>query len=232
MLTFTALAMLFTAPLTCLPHEPRPRHDALDLSVQGIGRWPLDSAAAVERCLLELNDALKRRPAPELERLVDEIVRQLDPAPTTDAEREMLDWSEVAALARAGVEIGSQTVHHAILSRVDAAMARDEVVGSVEQIAAHTGTAARHFAYPNGSGADFGERDVRLVREAGFATATTTVEGVNRPGADPYRLLRHNIHECRFLSPFGTLSRALFCSETSGVLDWLRSWRNRRCCRS
>ena len=35
-LTFTALAMLFTAPLTWLPHEPRPRHDALDLL-----RYPL-----------------------------------------------------------------------------------------------------------------------------------------------------------------------------------------------
>ena len=210
----------------------RRRRNALDLSAHGVGRWELDSEAGVQRCLLELNDALKRRPAPELERLVDEVVLQLDPQPLATDEREMLNWDEAVALARAGVELGSQTVHHAVLSRIDEAMARDEVVASFEQIEAHVGAAPRHFAYPNGCAADFGERDVRLVREAGFATATTTIEGVNRPGADLYRLRRHNIHELRFLSPFGTLSRALFYSETSGVLDWLRNWRNSRCCRS
>lgn len=203
----------------------RRRNHALDLSAQGIGCWPLDTPAEVEHCLLELNDALKRHPAPELERLVDEIARQLDPEPPTTDEREMLDWSEVLAIARAGVEIGSQTVHHAILSRVDASMARDELVHSHAQITAHVGTPPRHFAYPNGGAEDFGERDVDLVRKAGYATATTTTEGVNRPGGDPYRLLRHNVHEQRFLSPFGTLSRALFFSETSGVLDWLRNRR-------
>lgn len=210
----------------------RRRHNALDLSAQGIGRWQLDSPADVEHCLVELNEALKRHPAPELERLVDEIVRQLEPEPLAADGREMLDWNEVRRIARAGVEIGSQTVHHAILSRVDASMARDEVVQSYADILARIGTAPRHFAYPNGNRADFGERDVELVREAGYATATTTVEGVNRPGGDPYRLLRHNVHEHRFRSPFGTLSRALFYSETSGVLDWLRRRRNRRCCRS
>lgn len=210
----------------------RRRRDTLDLDAFGIGRWQLDSDARAGCCLKELNGTLKRRPAPQLERLVDEIVRQLDPQPTPHTTPQMLDWNEVVEMARAGVEIGSHTVHHAILSRVDEAVAGEEVRQSHAQIFARTGIAPRHFAYPNGSDDDFGERDARLVREAGFATATTTCEGVNRPGADPYRLLRHNIHESRFLSPFGTLSRALFYSETSGVLDWLRTRRNRRCCRS
>ena len=70
--------------------------------------------------------------------------------------------------------------------------------------------------------ADFGERDVRTVREAGFSTAVTTVEGTNRRNADPYRLLRHNVHEQRYRAPSGRLSPALFFSETSGLLGWLR----------
>ena len=72
---------------------------------------------------------------------------------------------------------------------LQAQTASEEIGLSRASIAAELGDAPRHFAYPNGGRGDFSERDVRLVRDAGFATATTSIEGVNRPGADPYRLL-------------------------------------------
>ena len=108
---------------------------------------------------------------------------------------------------------------------IDEAAAREEIGLSHASIVTELGMPPRHFAYPNGGSEDFGERDMRLVREAGFETATTSIEGINRPGADPYRLLRFNVHEARFRAPSGRLSRALFFSETSGLLGWLRGLR-------
>jgi len=108
---------------------------------------------------------------------------------------------------------------------VDANRARAEITGSQADIAAALAAAPAHFAYPNGGPADFSDRDVAIVREAGFRTAVTSIEGVNRRGVDPYRILRHNVHEERYRAPFGHLSEALFFSETSGVLGWLRTRR-------
>lgn len=198
------------------------RVDALDLGDLDLQHWSLADDGAVARFLLELGERLKRLPADRLEDRVDRICARLDPAPKHGASREMLDWAEAKQLHAAGIEIGAHTVHHAILSRIDDDAACAEITQSRDAIADAVAP-ARHFAYPNGHAQDFGERDVALVRAAGFATAVTTIEGVNRRGADPYRLRRHNMHEMRFQSPFGAFSRALFFSETSGLLDWLRT---------
>lgn len=198
------------------------RVGVLDLSDLGLQRWPLGDAAAATRFLLEIGVRLKQLPADRLEQRVECICARLDPEPDAVAAREMLNWAEAKRLHAAGIEIGAHTVHHAILSRIDDATACAEITQSRDAIAEAVAP-ARHFAYPNGEARDFGERDVAMVRAAGFATAVTTIEGVNRRGADPYRLRRHNVHERRFLSPFGAFSRALFFSETSGLLDWLRT---------
>lgn len=197
---------------------------AIDLSDLGLQRWPLEDAAAATRFLVEVGTRLKELPADRLEDRVDRICTRLDPEPDPVAAREMLEWAEVKRLHAAGIEIGAHTVHHAILSRIDDDAACAEITQSRDAIADAVAP-ARHFAYPNGDAQDFGERHVAMVRAAGFTTAVTTIEGVNRRGADPYRLRRHNVHELRFLSPFGAFSRALFFSETSGLLDWLRTRR-------
>ena len=198
------------------------RVDAIDLDDLGLPRWPLEDAAAATRFLVEVGAHLKQLPGDRLEERVDRICARLDPEPGHASTREMLDWTEANRLHAAGIEIGAHTVHHAILSRVDAATACAEITQSRDAIAGAVAP-ARHFSYPNGDAEDFGERDVALVRASGFATAVTTIEGVNRRGADPYRLRRYNMHELRFRSPFGAFSRALFFSETSGLLDWLRT---------
>lgn len=204
--------------------ESRSR-DALDLGGLGLGHFDLALGDDRHRLYTLLPPRLKKLEPAELEAWIDHICEQTRPRPLPHDHREMLEWGEVRRLAANGVEIGGHTCSHAILSRLDEASAREEIGLSRASIAAELGAPPRHFAYPNGSATDFGERDVRLVREAGFETATTSIEGVNRPGADPYRLLRFNVHEDRFRAPSGQLSKALFFSETSGLLGWLRSLR-------
>jgi peptidoglycan/xylan/chitin deacetylase (PgdA/CDA1 family) len=198
--------------------------DRLDLSPLGLGQFDLSQPIERERLYLQLPPRLKRLPPEEVEAWVDEVAAQLQPRPAT-TRGDMLDWPDIRTLEAGGVRIGAHTRHHVLLSRVDAPLARAEIHGSCADIRAATEVAPAHFAYPNGGAADFGERDVRIVREAGFATAVTSIEGTNRPGVDPYRILRHNVHEARYRAPSGRLSKALFFSETSGLLGWLRTRR-------
>ncbi|QSX75482.1 polysaccharide deacetylase family protein [Lysobacter arenosi] len=204
--------------------ESRSR-DQVDLGGLGMGHFDLAEPDDRYRLYALLPARLKELEPAELEAWVDHLCEQTKPRPIPHENREMLDWDDVRKLYVNGVEIGGHTCSHAILSRLDETAAREEIGLAHASITTELGMPPRHFAYPNGGSQDFGDRDARLVREAGFETATTSIEGINRPGADPYRLMRFNVHEQRFLAPSGRLSRALFFSETSGLLGWLRGCR-------
>jgi peptidoglycan/xylan/chitin deacetylase (PgdA/CDA1 family) len=199
--------------------------DHIDLGFLGLGHFDLSDLAERERLYLQLPPRLKQLRPEEVDANIDTVIAQARPTTPPEEQRDMLDWKDVRRLHAHGIEIGAHTCNHVLLSLVDDDTARAEIMQSAARILGELATPPRHFAYPNGGAADFGDRDVQLVRDAGFATATTSIEGVNRPGTDPYRLLRHNVHEQRFLTPWGHLSKALFFSETSGLLGWLRNRR-------
>ena len=105
--------------------------------------------------------------------------------PATGANgRHALTPAEVRELAGA-VELGSHTVSHPILPLCTAAEAREEIVASRAEVSGLAGAPCLHFSFPNG---DYTERELDLVREAGYATSRTTVIGWNGPGADRFRL--------------------------------------------
>jgi peptidoglycan/xylan/chitin deacetylase (PgdA/CDA1 family) len=197
--------------------------EVADLEDIGLGTWPLNDSAAENALLEHLNRELKQLPFPLLDSQMNAIVARMAPRLDRDQSDQMLSWDEVRKLHNAGITIGAHTVNHAILSRIDIDRAREEIGRSREQIEREIAHAPRHFAYPNGSEGDYGPRDIELVRQIGFASAVTTIEGVNTRDEDRYQLRRHNVYEQRFRSPFGWLSQALFFSGTSGVLDWLRT---------
>jgi peptidoglycan/xylan/chitin deacetylase (PgdA/CDA1 family) len=204
--------------------ESRSR-DRLDLGSLGLGQFDLGSALDRARLYTVLPPRLKRLAPAALAACVDDIVAQARPRLAVDDTRQMLDWDGVRALGDGGVEIGAHTRHHVLLARADAVTAAEEIAGSRDDLAAACTAPPAHFAYPNGGAGDFGQRDVDLVRAAGFRTAVTSIEGTNRRGVDPFRILRHNVHEARYRAPSGRLSEALFFSETSGLLGWLRARR-------
>jgi len=196
-----------------------------DVRVELLGDEPLrlDSADLRRTALDRLVPALKTVPYSAFDSTLEEVLSALGPCPPRTGD--MLDWDDVRLLRDRGVDIGAHTVGHPILSRADDATAAAEIVGSRDRLEAELGVPPRHFAYPNGGPGDFLDRDVRTVVDAGFASAVTTIEGVNRPATDRFRLHRFNVHEDRFRTPGGRLSRALLFSETSGLLAWARGRR-------
>lgn len=84
------------------------------------------------------------------------------------------------------VDFQVHTLTHPILTTCTAEHARREISGSKARLEALLDQGERvHFSYPNG---DYTDREVAMVRDAGFRSARTIDVGWTGPGADPYRL--------------------------------------------
>jgi peptidoglycan/xylan/chitin deacetylase (PgdA/CDA1 family) len=108
-----------------------------------------------------------------------------------EAGRLHLDWEEVRRLAALpGVTIGSHTRTHPYLSRLGESDAWDEIDASRREIEDRIGTPVEHFCYPSG---DVTAREIRLVKQAGYASAVTVAPGGNAAGCDTYALRRTEV---------------------------------------
>ena len=83
----------------------------------------------------------------------------------------LLDWSEIGALATDGVAIGSHSLTHARLPRLDPRRLEDEVSGSADLIERRAGVRPRAFVYP------YGDLDARTAAAvAGVYDVACTTE--------------------------------------------------------
>lgn len=112
-------------------------------------------------------------------------------AAAAGAHRVHLDWDELRTLAAIpGLEIGSHTVSHPYLQTLSRDAAWEEIAGSRELLERGLGRPVRLFCYPSG---DLGERECRLVREAGYEAAVSVAPGCNRRGTDAFQLRRTEV---------------------------------------
>ena len=109
--------------------------------------------------------------------------------------RAFLSWEEVEELSQSGfVEFGSHTANHLILPILDDETVRSELNSSMDELILRRAVDPNFvpFCYPNGN---LDERIVKLVREAGYGAAVTTMPGWNLQSADPFILKRVSIHQ-------------------------------------
>ncbi|MBC8160125.1 MAG: polysaccharide deacetylase family protein [Roseiflexaceae bacterium] len=82
-----------------------------------------------------------------------------------------MSWQQVAELHEAGMEIGAHTLDHPDLTVIDQAEAHRQIAQSKLDIEARLGFQVNSFCYPAGR---YTTDTIALVREAGYANATTT----------------------------------------------------------
>lgn len=107
-----------------------------------------------------------------------------------EVEDRLMDESEIRAWLSAGHEIGSHTLTHPHLARVDVKRAREEIFSSKKKLEDLFGVPIRHFCYPYGSWRQW-VRD--LVEEAGYETAVTTEPGICANIMDSFTLPRIDV---------------------------------------
>lgn len=103
------------------------------------------------------------------------------------AEKPLMTLADWRAWRDAGMDIGSHTRTHANLPELPSDAAREEIAASKHELEQAIGCEVRHFCYPYGK---FTPEHTQMVREAGYASATTTRRGRVHAGADPCTLRR------------------------------------------
>jgi peptidoglycan/xylan/chitin deacetylase (PgdA/CDA1 family) len=99
----------------------------------------------------------------------------------------LLSWDDVRRLDGGSLRFEAHTVSHPNLLAVGEERAREEIAVSKQELEERLGREVSAFCYPAGL---YGDRDVRLVAEAGFRVACTCEPGVNTTHTDPLRLHR------------------------------------------
>jgi peptidoglycan/xylan/chitin deacetylase (PgdA/CDA1 family) len=100
------------------------------------------------------------------------------------AERHAFEGADVKRLANI-VDFQSHSVTHPILPMCSAAEAEWEIKQSRIQVESLTQRPCEHFSFPNG---DYSEREIEMVKQAGYRSARTTRIGWNGRTSDPFRL--------------------------------------------
>jgi peptidoglycan/xylan/chitin deacetylase (PgdA/CDA1 family) len=160
-----------------------------DLSFLGLGRLSLVGVLAKRDALCRIIPAVKHLLRPQREEAVARIVDAC--GNTAAAEGLMMNVGQVRELCSMGMGIGAHTVTHPILTRIDAAAARQEIADSRDVLADITRERVGLFAYPNGRfGTDYELAHVQIVKELGFDAAFSTNWGVSRANSDCYQLPR------------------------------------------
>lgn len=105
-----------------------------------------------------------------------------------------LDWNQIREMSAAGMEFGSHTVSHPILSRLDATELQQELTESRQQLEKELGKVAPVLAYPVGGPEEFNDAVVRAAVTAGYRLGASYMPGVNRLGSmDRFRLRRQHV---------------------------------------
>ena len=100
---------------------------------------------------------------------------------------DLMDAGQVRQWLAAGHQIGSHSLTHRILKKLDPPDLREELAGSRKRLEDLFGVPVRHFCFPSGR---YRPNALDLAREAGYQTACTVEFGVNPPGSPPMELRR------------------------------------------
>ncbi len=128
-------------------------------------------------------------------RTLEQVYRELRVPASLTLPNTMLAWDDVRRMSKEGVTFGAHTITHPVLASLPRRELEREILGSKKTVEDRLQLPVRHFAYPFGKNFDYGPVAKQVVQDAGFATAVTTVYGVNGPAEDRFELKRFCLRE-------------------------------------
>ncbi|MFN4326522.1 MAG: polysaccharide deacetylase family protein [Azonexus sp.] len=161
---------------------------ALDLNHLNLGTLYIGSLEEKKNTIATILALLKYRSTAERAAMANEVANTVGVELPTNL---MMTSAQVAAMHRAGMQIGAHTVSHPILSKTIPSEAKCEIADSKTHLEQLLGERVSLFAYPNGkAGVDFLPEHATIVRELGFDAAVTTDWGTACQSTDLYTLPR------------------------------------------
>jgi peptidoglycan/xylan/chitin deacetylase (PgdA/CDA1 family) len=121
---------------------------------------------------------------------VDQIEDELHPDFTDRPRAAMLTWKQIQLMHGSGIEFGSHTVNHPILSRIPTEQVEFELRQSQSDLSSELRTPITSFAYPNGRAADYNDDVKSVLRRCGYTCAVTACTGFNTASTDRFEIRR------------------------------------------
>lgn len=164
----------------------------LTLDDIGYGNQSLESLYERKNTLYRLNAALKDLKEDQRSKIASIILERSGAADTFESSK-MLNWNIIRKMNKSGINFGSHTITHPILSKEAKTRIEHEVRESKLKIELELGEPIISFAYPNGTLADFNDTVIDIVKNAGYLNACTTINGINHIDTPMHTLYRINI---------------------------------------
>lgn len=124
------------------------------------------------------------------------------------------EFDDIQALSRAQIEemkpyvdFQSHTCFHPCLPQCDDKTSFDEISLSKQHLERDYGLRINAISYPNG---DYTDREVRFLKEAGYACGITVDHGYNDIHSDLFRLKRISVNDARSLDELVVKSSGLY----------------------
>lgn len=141
--------------------------------------------------------ALKQDRSIRIEDKIAELRRALSPDGDDMKLRErlFLNWAEAAEMLDAGMDIGSHSNSHELLSHLTREEQRYQIQQSIKKLEENLKAEVSAFAYPVGGADSYTQETVELLKEVDIKLAFTFIEGVNLDlRKNPYELRRLSVH--------------------------------------
>lgn len=115
--------------------------------------------------------------------------------PEGTGRNQIMDWNDISEMSSGGMEFGSHSKSHPILSRVSNELLRNEVQESKTCIESRLDNKIDAFCYPASGKLDyFGKREELALKQAGYTFGVTFLHGLeNYATMNPYRIRRLRI---------------------------------------
>ena len=175
----TSIPFYWDVVAYCFDNTPK---SGADLPLLGSRHW--HNAGERKKAMDEWIALLKTLPEVDKKKQVDQLPNFLNVSIPDDLSACLtLTWSDVRHLSENGIEMGSHTVSHPILTRISLDDVQLELEKSKQVIEGETKLLVSSFAYPNGQYSDFNDAIVECVRKAGYKIAFTLLPGPTRYGS-------------------------------------------------
>ena len=116
-------------------------------------------------------------------------------SPAKIGSRGYLTWNQLKDLQASPVRIGSHGLDHRSLGKLDSQEARKQIYESKHILEERLGVQIDSLAYPFGTLRDFNEAVKGFAVDAGYHSACTSLNGVNRERSDRFALRRTKIEQ-------------------------------------
>ena len=156
--------------------------------------FAFQTIADKKRLLDDVRHNVKRAPDISPDALADDIFDQCGLAPIDQNDHPLdkkMNWAQIKKLAANPLfTVGGHTHTHVVMTHCSEVELEREVETSLSLLKQNTDIGPSHYSYPEGLEHCFSENVIALLKSYGVKICPTAIDGVNRKGADPFRLKR------------------------------------------